>query len=283
MPGIASIDSYLNAYTVNVKAQQLMMNKIAAQATVAGIGASLWAATGIPIAGSNTAKGRANGRVLTSATAGAMPYINPSAPATMHLLSSFALAINAGGGCLYLIDRISDCNLDHSEATGAVTNVTATSRLASTAGVGDGAQIWCEVTTGFSAASNTITFGYTNQVGTSSRTTSSIVTTASAVAGRSVNSGFFVPLQNGDTGVRSIETVTLVAGTATGAYNVCLVKPLWSIPNCGGTIPFGIGLDNLLALPSAQQIMDNSCLTFLYLPATAETYNLTAHTTLIEN
>lgn len=74
---------------------------------------------------------------------------------------------------------------------------------------------------------------YTNQDGTAGRVTSSVIETTAAANGTivtsstatSLASGPFIPLQEGDTGVRSIESVTM-NGLDVGLFALVLVKPL---------------------------------------------------------
>lgn len=172
-------------------------------------------------------------------------------------------------GTLILVDRIADCLVAHAEASGNFTGtgIDATSRLPAQAAGAEGAQIFVYVTSALSGASNTITYGYTNQAGTGSRTTGNLVTVASAVANRSVNAGLFVPLQAGDTGVRSIESMTLASGSATGTICVCLVRPLLYIP-----IPIAgieVTRDMVTETCGVPRIYDDSCLDWILIPSGA--------------
>jgi hypothetical protein len=278
MAGFPTVDSVVNAWSVNRKGQKLFFNKVMPSVSVANTPHTLWTATGLPGAGAYGSVGKANGRVCYGAqsgsfTAGAFRYQNATSPATQHLISLGGTSITSSGtGTLILVDRVSDCLLAHAETTGSITGVTATSRLESITTPGDGCQIWCEVQTGFSAASNTITFTYTNQLGTGSRTTQNMVTVASAIAGRSVNANLWQGLQAGDTGVRSIESLTLVSGTATGQYAVCLVRPLASIPM--PAVAQYVERDFVVELPNLEKIFDDSCLQLIYVPTAAVTATL---------
>lgn len=75
------------------------------------------------------------------------------------------------------------------------------------------------------ATATTFTVSYTNQSGTSGRTSTAqqIGGTGFREIGRIIN----IPLQQGDTGIRSVESVTLLATTgAAGDFGVLLYKPL---------------------------------------------------------
>lgn len=282
MAGFTTFDKIIEAQTVNGTGQRVPFHKTANVATTSLVPMSTWPWTGIPTAGANTAKGRANGRTLTSATTGAIVYGNPSS-GTNHLIGiDFASIIGSSQGTYILVDRIADCNVDHAEATGAVTGVSATSRLGSAAsGHDDCAMIWCEVTTAFSGASNTVTFTYTNQDGTSGQVTQGMVTTASQSANKSVNSALWQGLASGDRGVRSIETITLSAGSATGAYNVCLVRPLAYITFT--TTPSVNSKDCVVELPNPMRIYDNSCLTWLHVSLNSSSPTIVGNLILTSN
>ena len=246
--------------------QKWPFTKTLPSTTAAGTWHTLWAATGMPSAGGNTTAGKANGAVCTSATAGAMPYTN-AASGSMNLLSGAAGPTAAAGvGTLLVYDRIAHCNIAHNEATGSFAGMSATSRLGAT----EGAQIWLEVTTALSAASNTIAFGYTNQAGISSRTTPTFATVASSIVGRNpVASTLFLPLQSGDTGVRSLDTVASLTGTATGNMNVVLARPLLALPMT--TAGILTQRDTVTELYQMPKLYDASCISFLFLPNAAGT------------
>jgi hypothetical protein len=282
MAGFSTVDAVVNALTVNLKGQRLYFHKVAQSATVANIPHSLWDANGIPIAGTYGSTGKAYGRTLTDASVGGVAFTNATAPATMHLLQGeFATMTTNATGTLILVDRIADCALAHGEATGSITGLSATTRLPSAGATAEACQIWCEVTSGFSAGSNTITYTYTNQNGTGSKTTPSIVTTASAVARRSINGNLWQPLASGDTGVRSNESVTLSSGSATGTYCLCLVRPLGQIPINATSV--ASARDFIVEIPSLPRIYDDSCLSLIYVPTAAVTPTVFGTMTIAEN
>lgn len=75
---------------------------------------------------------------------------------------------------------------------------------------------------------------YTNQSGVSGRVTPNVIQYASTTTGEIISSqpaaaqasGLFLPLQSGDTGVRSIESVQMVSGVDVGLFTLVLVRPL---------------------------------------------------------
>lgn len=98
---------------------------------------------------------------------------------------------------------------------------------------GAGVHIGLQIYTALGSTSVTVTARYTNQAGTGSRVTPAISLPSSPPA-----AAFFpLPLQEGDTGVRSVEGVTLSASTLTaGNFGVTLYKPLGILaPEAGPT------------------------------------------------
>ena len=101
---------------------------------------------------------------------------------------------------------------------------------------GDGIMVFFSVAAPMTG-SGTLTINYTNQAGVSGRTASigiststvigALVNTSKATTGTGALSPF-IPLASGDTGIRSVESVT--CGTAMGGFcNLILVKPLASL------------------------------------------------------
>jgi hypothetical protein len=85
-----------------------------------------------------------------------------------------------------------------------------------------GLQIWLETVTTFTGAQS-IAVTYTNQSGTTGRTTGTIATGVAPTIGRMLQ----LPLQSGDTGVQKIESVTSTIATV-GTFNVLVLRELWS-------------------------------------------------------
>lgn len=269
MAGFSSVDEVVNAWSVNGKGQRLFFNKVAAAASSAAIPQTLWTATGLPAAGAYGTQGRANGRVLTDATAGAFAYGNAGAGESMHLTSLGASTITTNGtGSFILVDRIADCLLALNDAGGSITGLDATSRLNATTAPGDGCMLWLEVQSTLGTAT-TLSFTYTNQLGAGSHSTGNIVSTASQATSKSINSSLWQPLQAGDSGIRSIESVTLVAGSGSGSYAACLVRPLAMIPI--PTAEVYVERDFVVEIPNLPKLFDDSCLSLIWVPTASVT------------
>lgn len=135
-------------------------------------------------------------------------------------------------------------------------------------GVGVRAFLCARATTG--ATAHNIALSYTNQSATAGRTLPvTVAATASAIVPHIVHSGTaannygpFLPLAQGDTGLQSVQTVTLSAasGTASTAALV-LAKPLAQITL--GVASLMTEKDLLNQIPSLPQVKDGACLGFL--------------------
>lgn len=236
---------------------------------------------GAPAALTLPATGLGNATTCASTTAGALLLAN-AAGSTTNFVLRFNInrnqAITFGGGYL-LYDRLAHFVVDINTASAAVSPACdGTGRLAA----GEGGMILMEVTSALSAAANTITLGYTNQAGTTSRTTGTVTTVASrAVQNAPYSSALFVPLQSDDTGVRSIENWNLTSGTATGTIAVSIVKPLALFS--GGLFNDACEKEFLVQCLKPIAISDNACLQVVNIANTASSATFFAGIELVNN
>lgn len=100
---------------------------------------------------------------------------------------------------------------------------------------GSGVQMMAVLVAPHSVIGDSFVVNYTNQDGTAGRVTPAhTMTTAVAVNGTILTTqqtgegrnGPFMRLQSGDSGVRSVQSVTCTAGTDVGLFTIVLVKPL---------------------------------------------------------
>lgn len=130
-----------------------------------------------------------------------------------------------GGQAVILVDMLNvSGGLSGIVTTAQTTNLptAALTRFTSGEGVMIGLCIWTFV----GGTSTTVTVSYTNQAGTPGQ-----ISTVTQIGGSNIanNAGRMIPipLAAGDTGVRSVESVTLAGTTGTaGNFGVCLFKPL---------------------------------------------------------
>jgi hypothetical protein len=124
--------------------------------------------------------------------------------------------------------------------------------------------------------SSMFSMGYTNTVGTNGAGTASrglgcaVMAQTAPIIGHINHSGQaasqfgpFLPLQGGDTGIRSVQSTQLsvVGTTADSTYNLVLCKPLFSIPI--NTVGAGVERDFMNQLPSLPRLRDGAVLGFL--------------------
>lgn len=99
---------------------------------------------------------------------------------------------------------------------------------------GEGVQMMAVSVAPCSGLLPTFTVSYTNQDGVAGRTSQPQVVNAATANGSILTSGngatasagCFIGLQHGDSGVRSVESVTFTSGTDVGLFALVLVKPL---------------------------------------------------------
>ena len=128
---------------------------------------------------------------------------------------------------------------------------------------GNGVMIGLVIYTTGGTTATTISVRYTNQAGTANRT--STVTSFGGTGFREAARLIMIPLAAGDTGVRSVEGVTLTATTGTaGNFGVCLFKPLltFSLDSTTGTMPID-AVSSGGMIGSMAEFDDDACLTFM--------------------
>ena len=136
---------------------------------------------------------------------------------------------------------------------------------------GEGVQMMA-VTISSRTGGQSFTASYTNSDGTAGRTTPAVVQnavgapgtiTTSATATANASGGPFIPLQSGDSGVRSVESVTM-AGADTGFFALVLVKPIAQSVIRGIDAPYE--KDMLLMGSELERVQDDAYLTLLAMP-----------------
>lgn len=265
MAALASLDDIINRLTGGAGAFEHLSffidNRIAsgaATATVAGRASSLWRYNKFP-GGEGAVPSTA--AVPVNDTNGALFQADPGGGREKWLLGIDTNIINSVGGLL-LYDRLShQGGLSGTVTTAQTTNLPTAALTRNTGGVGN--RIFLEIYTAIGATNTTVTASYTNQAGTSGRTTK-----AASVGGTGLNEAtrmIELPLQDGDTGVQAVASVTLAATTGTaGNFGVTLARPLISTVQ-GGT-GVGSGRDLIAGLPSITELDTDACLAFIFYP-----------------
>lgn len=93
---------------------------------------------------------------------------------------------------------------------------------------GEGVHAFLQIYTQLGTTATTFTVSYTNQAGTAGRTSQPAIIGGTGY--REVGRLLPINLADGDTGIRSVESVTLLASTVTaGNFGVVLMRPKWVI------------------------------------------------------
>jgi len=164
-----------------------------------------------------------------------------------------------GVGGMLLVDLLNvSGGLNGTLTTAQTTNLptAALTRYTSGEGVMAGIVIYTQI----GSTATTATISYTNSAGTSGRT--STATSFGGTGFREVGVLLPIPLQAGDTGVESIESVTVTATTGTaGNFGVCLYKPLAmiSLESATGAMPLD-SVSTGCIIGSLAEIDPNACL-----------------------
>jgi hypothetical protein len=138
---------------------------------------------------------------------------------------------------------------------------------------GDGVFIGIVIYAAVGTTATTISVRYTNQAGTPNRV--STVTGFGGTGFRDFGRLIQIPLKADDTGVRSVEGVTLTATTGTaGNFGVCLFKPLmgFSLESTTGTMPLD-AVSSGGMIGSMVEFDDDACLNFLAFMSSAQAVN----------
>ena len=201
---------------------------------VAGRPASLWSLAGSPGAGAFDTT--LNGVTLASPQAGQIPHTNPgSGNAYLSRFSGTATQ----GGVLMLLDRLwhnGGYTITSAVAQNSTTPAWPARDVAGSAN-GDGVLLALEVSAACGAAAPTITIAYTNQAGTAGRTATNILATVNSPA---IGATYFIGLQAGDTGVRSVQSLTLSVSWVSGTINMVAYRVLAALELPQALIPNAI-------------------------------------------
>lgn len=283
MAGFTSQDDLINRVSTEGKFYRSDWQKstFATTAHTAGLWYSLFRGGGNPPAdtilgtGTNLAF-----QALTDATTNAtgIPHGGNVGGGTgyKHLLNAAAqtAAATTAPCVLMLVDLLGFYPVTSVTTTGAQTlnNTVTLPRYTDGAGV----QAFITPSTVMGAATPNISIGYTNSASTAGRATPAtlpIGNTAAAVtsivySGTGAGKfGPFMPLQAGDAGIKSVQTVTISASYVSGVLNLVLCKPLLTMPIT--TLGVTAERDLVNQLASMPKVYDGACLAWLMLAGAA--------------
>lgn len=215
------------------------------------------------------------GQMATPATAGSsgtlhaqgdvgFPPITNAAGGNTLRLALACLGMQSSGQ-VTIYERIWSCS-GLSGTLNTAQNITSFPSLTIPDSVGTGLEMFAEIYTAIGATPTTVTASYTNSGNTSGRTT--IAASIGNTGLREIARLIPMPLQVGDTGVKSIASATLAASTGTvGDWGLVLAKRLCTLnsPGLSGMVPHDFAR---LGLP----LVDNgAALMFACLASTTST------------
>lgn len=241
-------------------------HKAVSPTAVLGRPQSTWGLAGVPGAGSFDTT--LNGVVLDCTSAlinGQLPFFNPGSGTSYlaRFVGSFS-----NGGQLLLCDRLWHNGGYTITSTSAQNSTTPTWPARDNTGStnGDGVLLGLEVSSVTGAGAPTISVSYTNSSGTSGKT----ATNAFATVGASAAGAFFpIGLQAGDTGVRSVQSLTLSATWTSGTMNLVAYRVIAAM-ECNNSM--GNALDILEG--GFPQMFNGTVPWLTVIPAIANTFNL---------
>jgi hypothetical protein len=212
---IATWDGYIGSAK-----QPLSLTKTASRTAVAASFFSVIDVAGNPGAGTLAGTSTTTGVVPTDATAG-FPLINDFGGGASGYLAQ--VEFGSSVACrIKIFDLLwkGGAYAFNASTTGN-TPASFASRVPGGTDFSD-TQLWVEqVTAGTGVQSVNVT--YTNQAGTTGRSTGTVAAPAAAILGRC----WQLPLQAGDSGVQGVTGVVGSVATV-GTFNILVVRPLWS-------------------------------------------------------
>lgn len=199
--------------------------------------------------------------------------------------SAFTAAATTAPCVLMLVDLQMFYPITTVTTTGAqvLTNgvtLPARDRTGTTNGVG--VQAFLVPSTVMGAGTPTCTLTYTNAAGTASRATPSAPAlptinatapvTQVAYSGTGAGKyGPFMPLQAGDTGIRSVQSINFSATMTSGVMNLVLARPLLTLPIT--TLGVATERDLLNQIPSLPRVYNGACLAWMMYAGAATPVN----------
>jgi hypothetical protein len=210
---ITSLDTFIAA-----PKQKITYTKIGSRTTVANGWFSLQELAGQPGAGSLAGSNTANGLVPDDNTVG-YPAIGDYGSGSTGMLGLVEFS-NIVPGRLALFDRLF---LAGAYAFNAATTLASQPSFATRVPNTDykGLELWAEQVTA-ATGNQAVSVNYTNQVGTTGKTTGATGIGSAQTVGRC----WQLPLAAGDSGIQKIESVTGSTATA-GTFNIMVLRPLW--------------------------------------------------------
>ena len=252
-------------------------------AYTAGNWYDLTQAAGNPVANTYTGT-NLTGVVPTEATGWGLYHGGNVTPDTKQVLnaSAFSAVATAVPGVMMLVDIVKYWPGLNMLLNTAQTLIAGDALTRYTTGAGLRAFVVSKALTGTSAGTPVMTASYTNQAGTAGKALGATINLTAGAAnvptpGKIVHSGVaannhapFLPLASGDSGMRSVETVTFstaYTGATVATAVMVMCKPLLSVP----IVTLGVAgeRNTIFQIPSSVVVQDGACLAWVFFAGAA--------------
>lgn len=270
--GFTSLSDLISEATAGGKSQQLLFQKAITTATTVGNASNGFNVGALPVAG-GVGGTSGTGRACTRTTTGALKQDDPTGGDQQHITT---VTIQASAvSSLMLMDRLWDMTYNHASSTSTAVDTANVPTRYQTAALAPGNFISGEITTVLSATAHNLTVTYIDDAGNTAEAAAAYAAPVSAVAARTptVAGQWFVPLNSGDRGVRTITNIAQSTITSvTGVTSWFIAHPLCLVPIPIANVPFIF--DGINSAFNLERIYDGACLTFMT-PAIAATGTIT--------
>jgi len=274
MAGFTKIPDYVNASVVNGSNRYYTWRKSPTQVTTQGVWFDLSMSPGNPIP-----KYWFDATPLTAvqvklSTDGGLMHGSGVTPANKYLTEMMGMTVT--GTALPMPMILLDYLLYYPTIDDSITDPQTMTNGVTLPRYTDGAGVqMIAVSTASRTGGQSFSVSYTNSSGVAGRTSGTVLENSVSVTGSIVTSnltsttasnnatGPFIPLQIGDTGVQSIQSVTM-NGADVGLFTIILVKPLATFQLRGIDAP--VEVNYLKDFPVLPQIQDDAYLNFICLP-----------------
>lgn len=270
MPGFKGYSSFRDAVSTEGKVWSASFRKVVSNATVAGTWCDLSYSPGNPPANFYATEPLVAATLSTTKGIDHGGSVSPYKKYFRKLLV-YSASTAFQSSCLMLCDYLLYYPFIDGDSTDIQSFDNTVTLPRSTSGSGVRAML---VSQGSYVGNAPVSISYTNQDGTSGRISPSITTNTSTFAATLLsggtaagNSGPFLPLQAGDYGIRSVESIVFSSSNG-GICALVLVKPIAEIPITEVTATFVTPSEqsNFYNEFNGNQIEDGAYLNFICLP-----------------
>jgi hypothetical protein len=271
--GFASLSDLISEATAGGKRQDSFVTKSGSLA-VSAAWASLWNVGVFPAAGTAPSN-IPGGSVPTNATTGSLKQTDPGGSDTLHL-TTMQFQASTAPNTLLLYDRtFHAAAVQHNTTSNQAVSGVPT-RYATT--TSPGVFAFPEITTVLGATAHNYTMTYTDQSGNTAEAAAAAAIIVSSAVTRIPLAQYFVPLNAGDTGLRTITNIACSAAS-TGVSNVVMGKPLVLVPQPVANSM--VVMDGINSAFSLVQVLAGACLAWIELKGVGSASTYTGSVTMV--